>query len=92
MQIMLVGEERPVPALPGDTILDALLRAGVAFPFSCQSGNCGACKCELVSGDIVAMEHSAQALGSDEQAQGLVLACRSQLFSDAVVRLVYTQA
>jgi ferredoxin len=91
MQIILVGEGRLVPAQPGDTLLESLLRAGVPFPFSCQSGNCGACKCELVSGDVVALEHSALALGADEQAKGMVLACRARLFSNAVVRLVATQ-
>jgi ferredoxin len=50
MQITLEGHGAPVPAKAGDTILQSLLRAGVPFPFSCQGGNCGTCKCELVSG------------------------------------------
>ena len=58
MQITLEGHQRPVPVEPGDTILASLLRAGLPFPFSCQAGNCGTCKCELVSGDVHELERS----------------------------------
>ena len=57
MQITLEGHEGPIPVEAGDTILSSLLRAGIAFPFSCQPGNCGTCKCELVSGDVLELEH-----------------------------------
>ncbi len=62
MQITLEGHDRPVPVEAGDTILASLLRAGVPFPFSCQAGNCGTCKCELVSGDVLELEYSEHAL------------------------------
>src|SRR5436309_2386726 len=65
MQITLEGHDQPVPVRAGDTMLEALLRAGVAFPFSCQAGNCGTCKCELVSGDILELEHSEHALAPE---------------------------
>ena len=58
MQITLEGHARPVPAQAGDTLLAALLRAGLAFPFSCQTGNCGTCKCELVSGEVHELAYS----------------------------------
>lgn len=87
MQIIMVGEAQPIPAAPGDTILAALLRAGVPFPFSCQTGSCGSCKCRLLAGDIVLLEHSHQALGAEEQVTGMVLACRAQLAGDVVVSL-----
>jgi ferredoxin len=41
----------PSPALePGDTILDALRRAGLRPPFNCQQGNCGTCIARLTEG------------------------------------------
>ena len=88
MQIMLEGHERPVPVQAGDTILESLLRAGVPFPFSCQAGNCGTCKCELVSGDILELEHSEHALDPAERAKGIILACRTQVWDDTVVRRI----
>lgn len=88
MQITLDGHARPVPAQPGDTLLAALLRAGLPFPFSCQTGNCGTCKCELVSGEAEMLEYSAHTLSAAERARGVVLACRTLLRSDAVVRRI----
>jgi CDP-4-dehydro-6-deoxyglucose reductase/ferredoxin-NAD(P)+ reductase (naphthalene dioxygenase ferredoxin-specific) len=88
MQITLEGHAEPVPVEAGDTILASLLRAGVPFPFSCQAGNCGTCKCELISGDVLELEHSEHALAPEERAKGIVLACRTQVWDDAVVRRI----
>ena len=88
MQITLEGHDRPVPAQTGDTLLGALLRAGLPFPFSCQSGSCGTCKCELLSGDIEMLEYSAHTLSPAERSRGVVLACRTLLRGDAVVRRI----
>ena len=88
MQITLEGRAEPVPVEAGDTILASLLRAGVPFPFSCQAGNCGTCKCELVSGDVHELEYSEQALSAAERARGIVLACRTQVRGDSVIRRV----
>jgi CDP-4-dehydro-6-deoxyglucose reductase/ferredoxin-NAD(P)+ reductase (naphthalene dioxygenase ferredoxin-specific) len=88
MQITLEGHDQPVPVRAGDTMLEALLRAGVAFPFSCQAGNCGTCKCELVSGEILELEHSEHALAPEQRAKGIILACRTQVWDDAVIRRI----
>ncbi|HJT62199.1 MAG TPA: 2Fe-2S iron-sulfur cluster binding domain-containing protein [Burkholderiales bacterium] len=88
MQITLEGHDRPVPARAGDTLLAALLRAGLPFPFSCQSGNCGTCKCQLLSGDVEMLEYSAHTLSPGERSLGVVLACRTLLRGDAVVRRI----
>ena len=88
MQITLEGHERPIAVEAGDTILASLLRAGVAFPFSCQAGNCGTCKCELVSGDVLELEYSEHALAAEERAKGIILACRAQVWDDTVVRRI----
>src|SRR5437879_9487720 len=77
MQITLEGHDQPVPVRAGDTMLEALLRAGVAFPFSCQAGNCGTCKCELVSGDILELEHSERSEEHTSELQSpMYLVCR----------------
>jgi len=73
-------------ATEGETILANLLQAGVAFPHNCQSGNCGACKCELIEGDILELPHSEYALSPEERARNLILACRTQVWGDCTVR------
>ena len=91
MQITLEGHDHPIAVEAGDTILASLLRAGVPFPFSCQAGNCGTCKCELISGDILELEHSEHALAAEERAKGIILACRTQVWDDTVVRRIDTE-
>src|SRR5437868_14360734 len=88
MQITLEGHAQPVPVEAGDTILASLLRAGVPFPFSCQAGNCGTCKCQLVLGEVAELAYSEQALCAEERGRGLVLACRCQPRGDTVVRRI----
>jgi ferredoxin-NADP reductase len=64
---------QPVLVAPGATILDAGLAAGVAMPFSCAMGGCGACAVRLVDGEVDVDEPSC--LTADERARGVVLAC-----------------
>jgi CDP-4-dehydro-6-deoxyglucose reductase/ferredoxin-NAD(P)+ reductase (naphthalene dioxygenase ferredoxin-specific) len=69
----------------GQTILEAAIRAGIAYPHGCRSGNCGACKSRLLDGDIEMSPFSEFALSEEEKASGLILACRSVPWSDAAV-------
>jgi ferredoxin-NAD(P)+ reductase (naphthalene dioxygenase ferredoxin-specific) len=85
--IRLLGEPPlSVPAPSGETMLESLLKAGVPFPHNCQLGNCGACKCELVEGDILDLPHSEYALSEEERARNLILACRAQVWGDCTIR------
>jgi naphthalene 1,2-dioxygenase ferredoxin reductase component len=88
MQILLEGHGEPVPVQAGDTLLASLLRAGLPFPFSCQSGTCGTCKCQLIAGEVQELEYSEHALSAAERARGIVLACRCQVRDDVVVRRI----
>jgi naphthalene 1,2-dioxygenase ferredoxin reductase component len=75
VRIAQAGQTVDVP--PGATILAAALDAGIAFPFGCQSGNCGACKARLVHGEVAMRAYSDFALTEEEKARGLFLACRA---------------
>jgi naphthalene 1,2-dioxygenase ferredoxin reductase component len=83
---VLSDPPRVVQAIEGETILASLLQADVPFPHNCQSGNCGACKCELVEGDTLELPHSEYAISEEEKARGLILACRTQVWGDCTVR------
>jgi CDP-4-dehydro-6-deoxyglucose reductase/ferredoxin-NAD(P)+ reductase (naphthalene dioxygenase ferredoxin-specific) len=84
--IRIADTDTAVPAEDGDTVLDALLLDGVGFAYSCQAGNCGTCRCELVDGDVMELEYSEHALTPQERARGIVLACRTQVWSDVTIR------
>lgn len=85
---VLTDPPRSAPATEGETILANLLQAGVPFPHNCQAGNCGACKCELVEGDIQELPYSEYALSAEERARNLILACRTQAWGDCAVRML----
>lgn len=61
----------------GDTILDAAMAAGIAYPHSCSAGRCGACKSRLVEGEVEMLPHTRFSLTDAERDAGLVLACRA---------------
>lgn len=63
-------------AAPGETLLDAAQRAGVALPFSCRVGGCGTCRCRVLEGTVEERTESAYLLSDDEIATGVVLACQ----------------
>ena len=83
---VLSDPPRTVPVCEGDTLLSSLLQAGLPFPHSCQQGNCGTCKCELIAGDILDLPYSQFALSAEERARNVILACRSQIWGDCVIR------
>ena len=88
MPTLSIGSDRrAVAAQDGQTVLEAALAAGVPFPFSCRAGNCGACKCHLIDGEVLELPSSAFALTPEEHSAGMVLACRTQLWGDARVVL-----
>jgi CDP-4-dehydro-6-deoxyglucose reductase/ferredoxin-NAD(P)+ reductase (naphthalene dioxygenase ferredoxin-specific) len=86
--ITVEGHAGPVAAESGDTLLDALIMAGVPFPYSCQAGNCGTCKCELLGGDVFELEYSEHALKPEERARNVILACRTQVWGDTSIRRI----
>ncbi len=84
-KVAIKGRSEQVVAEMGETILAAALRAGIPYPCGCRSGNCGACKSTLASGEIEMSPYSDYALSKAERDQGLILACRSVPWSDCAV-------
>ena len=69
-RVTIKGRREAVVAEMGETILAAALRAGVPYPCGCRSGNCGACKSTLASGEIEMSPYSEYALSKAERDQG----------------------
>jgi len=72
----------------GNTILESALDQGIDFPHGCRTGNCGACKSKKITGDIEMSPFSEFALDEDEEAQGLILACRAVPWSDCEIEIL----
>ncbi len=73
--------------LPNEPVLMAAKRQDLNLPHSCQSGNCGACKATVVSGDFSMGECKERALSAEEREQGKVLLCQVTAQTDMVVDL-----
>jgi phenol/toluene 2-monooxygenase (NADH) P5/A5 len=71
----------------GQTILEAALAQGINWPYGCAHGMCGACKAQLISGEVDLSDASAFALFDDEREEGLILTCCARPKSDAVLVL-----
>ncbi len=83
--ISIQGQAEPVTVEMGQTILEAAIAQGVPYPHGCRSGNCGACKSDLISGEVEMSPYSDFALLPEEKSAGQVLACRAVPWSDCEV-------
>ena len=74
--------ETPVAVAPGQTVLQAALEAGIAFPHSCRVGGCANCKCRLLDGRVRELTDASYLLTDEEFARRTILACQSVPLSD----------
>ncbi|KML47108.1 3-ketosteroid-9-alpha-hydroxylase [Burkholderia cepacia] len=86
IETVLDGDAFAFDSAPGETLLDAMLRAGVPAPNSCRMGQCGACMCRIERGEVAL--DSNHVLDEDEMAAGWTLACCARPASDAL-RVVF---
>ncbi|WP_088279207.1 2Fe-2S iron-sulfur cluster binding domain-containing protein [Ideonella sp. A 288] len=63
-----------VPLAPGQSLLEAALRAGIRLPSSCRNGTCRACMCRLREGSVH-YRIEWPGLLAEEKAEGLILPC-----------------
>jgi p-cymene methyl-monooxygenase electron transfer component len=67
------------------SILEAALAQGIAFPHSCTVGTCGSCKCRLVSGKIREISNFGYILSAEELRGHIILACQAAAKSDVTL-------
>ena len=67
---------------PDVPLLDFLLGKGLRAPYSCREGNCSACACLLLEGEVH-LRHN-DVLDDADLADGVRLACQSLPVSDSV--------
>ncbi|MFC9296135.1 2Fe-2S iron-sulfur cluster-binding protein [Streptomyces sp. NPDC057011] len=86
-EVELDGERHTVPWADGTVLLDALLAAGVAAPYSCREGACSACCCRVVAGEVTMARN--EVLDQEDLAEGYVLACQARAPGRDPVRIAY---
>lgn len=79
VRLARLGKTVTVP--PGVSILDALRKAGVSLPSSCESGSCGTCRTPLLEGEA---DHRDFVLLDDEHDTAIMI-CVSRAKSSTLV-------
>jgi 3-ketosteroid 9alpha-monooxygenase subunit B len=69
------GAAKRLPWPAGVRMLDVLIDAGLDAPYSCRQGICGACACQLTSGEVE-MAHN-EVLEQADLDEGYILACQA---------------
>ncbi|WIX78344.1 ferredoxin--NADP reductase [Amycolatopsis carbonis] len=82
LTVDLDGETRTTAWPRQRKLLDHLLAEGLDAPYSCRAGQCNACACRLVSGEVKMLDN--EVLDTEDLADGIVLACQSLPVTDEV--------
>lgn len=80
VRVRLNGQHSEVSVDQGQTLLEALRKADLEPPFSCQAGVCSACRAKLTSGSV--HMRARMALEDQEIEAGEILTCQSVATSD----------
>ena len=72
---------------PTDTLLRSALRAGLGFPYECNSGGCGSCKFELIDGEVEELWPDAPGLNKRDIRKGKKLACQCRPKGDCTIKV-----
>ncbi len=82
-----IGEE--IDCDEDETVLDAAFRQGFNLVYGCKEGQCSACKCYLLEGEVSLKKYSTFALSESEEANGYSLLCRAMPDEDLVIELLH---
>jgi propane monooxygenase reductase subunit len=74
-----------------ETVLDAAFRQGYSLVYGCREGQCSACKCFLLEGEVTLKRYSTFALSDSEEQSGYTLLCRAMPDSDLTIELLHVQ-
>ncbi|HIE86212.1 MAG TPA: 2Fe-2S iron-sulfur cluster binding domain-containing protein [Pseudomonadales bacterium] len=73
-----------------DTLLRSALRAGLNFPYECNSGGCGSCKFELITGELDVIWQGAPGRSPRDIRKGKYLGCQCRPRGDCKIKLHLT--
>jgi 3-ketosteroid 9alpha-monooxygenase subunit B len=83
VEVELDGQQYAFDDWQGDQVLlEFLEEKGLDAPFSCREGNCSACACVVLEGDL-RLQHN-EVLDDDDLADGIRLVCQARPLTDKV--------
>ena len=84
-RVTVANTQQTVDCTATQTILEAAVAAGIDYPYSCATGNCGTCASHLDSGKVSMLPRGDAALSPQQAKAGQTLACRARPRSDVTV-------
>lgn len=82
-----IGEE--IECGEEETVLEAAFRQGYNLAYGCREGQCSACKCYVLEGEVDLLPYSTFALSESEEEHGYTLICRALPCEDLVIELLH---
>ena len=79
VEVTVDGETTSLEMDAKTILLDAIIKADIDAPYSCQGGVCSSCICKVTKGSAVMIKN--QILTDSEIADGLVLSCQAMVTS-----------
>lgn len=70
----------------GESVLDAALRQGFAFPYGCRNGACGSCKGKVLAGEVEYLTPP-PALHEDDPENDIAVFCQARPRSDLQIEV-----
>jgi 3-ketosteroid 9alpha-monooxygenase subunit B len=87
VEVELDGEQHAFDDWSGkEVLLEFLESKGIDAPFSCREGQCSACACLVLEGDVK-LQHN-EVLDQDDLGEGIRLACQARPLSEKL-RITY---
>lgn len=71
----------------GESVLDAAIRQGYDFPYSCRSATCATCMGKVIKGSIDYGNVEPYALDDADQEEGFALFCSAMPTSDLIIEM-----
>lgn len=84
-RVTIANIGRTIDCAADRTILEAAIGAGIDYPYTCASGNCGTCVSRLEAGKTSMLARNDAALSPQQIKAGQTLACRARPRSDVTV-------
>lgn len=82
LTVQFNGNTTTLPVHGKESLLTAMLNAGLGVPYACKAGECASCMCRLVSGEVERLDNAV--LDEDDVADGWLVACRTRALGEAV--------
>jgi ferredoxin len=87
--IVIEDSDETVTCYPGEAVLKAVARLGrKGIPVGCLGGGCGICKVRILCGNYRTGKMSREQVSLEEEAERIVLACRTYPMGDLRVKVL----